>query len=140
MFTWIDAQHVLFSHITKGIYMKVVTSAENLAPINARRVLATFRQKPAWPIVRISRQTMSGYLVVEMGNSEAGGPADWFHLMAVPLGTSGTTRCQVYPGCRSPDGTRMYFSAEAGSGFHLWREHSDGAAEQLPPTSPRRME
>jgi Tol biopolymer transport system component len=43
---------------------------------------------------------------------------------------SKASRC-TYAGW-SPDGKTMYFSADAGDGFHIWRQHfPDGKADQI---------
>jgi serine/threonine protein kinase len=128
--TWIDAQHVLFSEITKGIYMKVVTSAESRA--DQRDVYL-----PPWPETGMAHRSYLSpnhewVLVVEMGN---GG---WQPCRLVPFDGSSLGKQVGPPGAKctqaawSPDGAWMYFSADAGSGFHLWRQRfPDGAAEQL---------
>jgi serine/threonine protein kinase/Tol biopolymer transport system component len=128
--TWIDAQHVLFSEITKGIYMKVVTSAESRA--DQRDVYLPPSPETGMAHRSYLSPNHEWVLVVEMGN---GG---WQPCRLVPFDGSSLGKQVGPPGAKctqaawSPDGTWMYFSADAGSGFHLWRQRfPDGAAEQL---------
>ena len=128
--TWIDAQHVLFSEITKGIYMKVVTSAESHA--DQRDVYLPPSPETGMAHRSYLSPNHEWVLVVEMGN---GG---WQPCRLVPFDGSSLGKQVGPPGAKctqaawSPDGTWMYFSADAGSGFHLWRQRfPDGAAEQL---------
>jgi Tol biopolymer transport system component len=128
--TWIDAQHVMFSEITKGIYMKLVTSTETRA--EQRDVYL-----PAAPETGMAhRSSLSPnhkwVLVIEMSN---GG---WQPCRLVPFEGGSPGKEVGPPAARclsaawSPDGNWMYFSADTGTGFHLWRQgFPDGAPEQL---------
>lgn len=71
-------------------------------------------------------------LVVEMRNSE------WLPCRLTPFdGASPGRRAGPAPAhCTdaawSPDGKWMYFSADAGNGYHIWRQRfSDGVPEQI---------
>jgi serine/threonine protein kinase/Tol biopolymer transport system component len=128
--TWIDAQHVLFSEITKGIYMKVATSAESRA--DQRDVYLPPSPETGMAHRSYLSPSHEWVLVVEMGN---GG---WQPCRLVPFDGSslgkqvGPSGAKCTHAAWSPDGIWMYFSADAGSGFHLWRQRfPDGAAEQL---------
>ena len=128
--TWIDAQHILFSEITKGIYMKVATSTENRA--DERDVYLPPAPETGMAHRSYLSPNHNWALVVEMGN---GG---WQPCRLVPFDGSSLGK-QVGPeGAKctnaawSPDGNWMYFSADVGNGSHLWRQRfQDGAAEQL---------
>jgi len=69
--------------------------------------------------------------------AEMGGPG-WLSCRLIPFDGSSSGREVGPPAARctnaawSPDGRWIYFSADTGGGFHLWRQRfPEGASEQL---------
>ena len=127
--TWADPSRVLFSEIKKGFSMGVAVAAESRA--KERDVYRP--SEPSWMAHR-SWVSPDGkwVLVSEMD------VISWRPCRVVPFDGSNTgeavgpksARC-TYAGW-SPDGKTMYFSADAGDGFHIWRQHFPaGTPEQL---------
>ncbi|HLY04743.1 MAG TPA: protein kinase, partial [Rhizomicrobium sp.] len=128
--TWIGDRQVMFSEITTGLYMKIVTSDENRG--GQRDVYLP----PDREIGMAHRSYLSPdrkwVLVVEMDNR------GWLPCRLTPFsgGSQGRVVGPAPSRCTSaawsPDGKWMYFSADAGSGFHLWREKfPDGVPQQI---------
>ncbi len=126
--TWIDDQRVLFSEIQTSPHMSIVTADRSRAKERTVYVPATERG---------------------MAHQSALSP-DGKWVLVVEMENSGWTRCRLVPFSGndpghpispagpcvdaewSPDGNWMYFSANAGQGFHLWRERfPNGAPEQI---------
>jgi serine/threonine protein kinase len=125
--TWAGPHQVLFSEAGKA--MKIVTAGESRA--NERDV---YVPKGTGMAHRSYLSPDSKWvLLVEMDES-----ASWMPCRLVPF-SGGSEGRQVGPipsACTeaawSPDGRWMYFAANAGNGFHLWRERfPDGVAEQI---------
>ena len=125
--TWAGPHQVLFSE--DGKPMKIVTAGESRA--NERDVYVPKAGNMA------HRSYLSPdskwVLVVEMDKSVA-----WVPCRLVPFsgGSQGKQVGPVPSACTeaawSPDGRWMYFAANAGNGYHLWRQRfPDGVAEQL---------
>jgi DNA-binding winged helix-turn-helix (wHTH) protein/Tol biopolymer transport system component len=127
--TWADSQHVVFSEIKTGFHMGVVTALESRA---AERDVYL----PADMDGMAHRSWVSPdgkwILLSEMDG------AGWRPCRVLPFAgsTHGDTagpapaRC-TYAGW-SPDGKMMYFSADAGDGYHIWRQHFPrGVPEQM---------
>jgi len=129
--TWVSGAtppRVLFSEWGKGAHMSIITSAENRS--QARTVYA-----PANPDAMAHRSYLSPdgkqVLVVEM---EGG----WRPCRLVPFDGStpgklvGPSPGQCTTAAWSPDGKWMYFSANTGNGYHIWRQRfPDGTPEQV---------
>jgi len=127
--TWIDKQHVLFSEMKTGVQMAIVTATESRSEERNVYVpgMQTWMAHRSWlspdgKWVLVSEMDMVGWRpcrVVPFDGNSAGetvGPA--------------TARC-TYGGW-SPDGKWIYVSADAGDGFHIWRQQfRRGAPEQL---------
>jgi serine/threonine protein kinase len=117
--TWIDKQHVLFSEIKSGVHMALVTAEESRA--GERDVYV-----PAYERGMAHRSWLSPdgkwILVSEMGK------IDWQPCRLLPFDGSsagtgaGPQKAKCTYAAWSPDGKWMYFSADAGDGFHLWRQ------------------
>jgi DNA-binding winged helix-turn-helix (wHTH) protein/Tol biopolymer transport system component len=128
--SWIADHRVMFSEIGPGMYMKIATAAETRA--EARDV---YRPPPS-ELSMAHRSYLSpdgrSVLVAEMD------PHGWLPCRLLPFGTSSSGR-QVGPrpgkctsAAWSPDGRWMYFSADAGKGFHIWRQRfQSGDPEQI---------
>ena len=125
--TWVGPHQVLFSEQDKA--MKIVTAGESR--VNERDVYVPKGTNMA------HRSYLSPdskwVLIAEMGES-----VSWLPCRLVPF-SGGSEGKQVGPipsACTeaawAPDGRWMYFAANAGNGFHLWRERfPDGVAEQI---------
>ena len=127
--TWADRQHVVFSEVKTGWHMGIATATEGRA--GERDVYL-----PADMTGMAHRSWVSPngkwILVSEMD------PVGWRPCRVLPFdgSTQGETvgpkaaRC-TYAGW-SPDGSMMYLSADAGDGYHIWRQHFPrGAPEQM---------
>jgi len=127
--TWTDKQHILFSRIKgSSTYMSLATAQENRT--GERDVYLP----EGWGMAHRSWLSPDGKLVLISEMNLKG----WAPCRVLPFdgSTSGETagpkgaRC-TYAGW-SPDGKTMYFSADAGDGFHIWRQRfPKGAPEQL---------
>lgn len=121
--TWVDRQHVVFSEIGTGVHMGIATATESRA--GERSVYL-----PGGMAGMAHRSWVSPdgkwILVSEMDD------VGWQPCRVLPFdgSTSGETagprpaRC-TYAGW-SPDGRMMYFSADAGDGYHIWRQRFPG--------------
>jgi len=131
--TWIhptgSQSQILFSELTgQGIQMAVSTATEGR--LNARRVYT-----PSLPNGMAHRSSLSpdgrSVLVVEMLGA-------WQPCRLVPFDGSGKGRVVGPPSAPctdaawSPDGAWMYVAANAGDGYHIWRQkYPDGRPEQV---------
>jgi Tol biopolymer transport system component/predicted Ser/Thr protein kinase len=126
--SWVTPNQVMFSEMGRDSYTKVVTAYVSRA--NQRDV---YLPKPDKMAHRSYLSPDSKWvLAVEMEND------GWAPCRLVPF-AGGSEGMQVGPvpsecaeAAWSPDGRWMYFAANAGSGFHLWRQRfPDGAVEQV---------
>jgi DNA-binding winged helix-turn-helix (wHTH) protein/Tol biopolymer transport system component len=118
--SWIADHRVMFSEIANGYYMKIATSTESRA--EERDVY----RPPSSELSMAHRSYLSPdrkwVIVVEMD------PRGWLPCRLVPFdgSSSGKPVGPVPSKCTnaawSPDGNWMYFSADTGSGFHIWRQ------------------
>lgn len=131
--TWVrpttQQPQILFSELTgENIHMVLTTATEGR--LNARRVYA-----PPGTGQMAHRSFLSPdgqwVLVVEMGSG-------WLPCRLVPFAGGAPAREVGPPSAPctdaswSPDGQWMYFSANAGNGFHIWRQKfPDGSPEQV---------
>lgn len=127
--TWVDRTHVMFSEAGSVMSMGVVTATESRAgernvyhPTALRGMAHRSWISPDAASVLISEMDHLGWLpcrVLPFDGSTSGevvGPKN--------------ARC-TYAGW-SPDGHLLYFSANAGDGYHIWRQHYPrGVPEQL---------
>ncbi len=127
---WIGPNQLLFSEIKTGIHMGIVMSSEDRS--DARDVYLP----PQDGMAHRSYPSPDGkwVLVVEMDEKSA-----WLPCRLVPVaggGSVGRPNAPPGAGCTSaawaPDGTWMYVTANAGDGFHIWRQASaDSSPEQI---------
>ncbi len=128
--TWFDDRHVLFSEIKSGIHMAVVTATESRA--DERDVYVPTQQ---------TGMAHRSYL----------SPNHKWVLVATEMDNTGEKPCRLVPfeggspgrivgppnslctyAAWSKDGNWMFFSANPGRGFHLWRQRfPDGEAQQF---------
>ena len=127
--TWIDRNRLLFSKFMSNGSMRIVTSTESrtderdvYVPNSTGMAHRSYLSPDA-----------NSVAIVEMGETGA-----WLPCRVVPLsgGTPGEpigphkSRCTV--AAWSPDQQWIYMSADAGDGFHLWRQRFPGGQpEQL---------
>ena len=126
--TWVDRQQVLFSEIKTGTLMTIATATESRAAERHVYVPTIWGMahrswlSPDRKWVLVSEMDVVGWRpcrVLPFDGSSIG-------EMAGPK----TARC-TYAGW-SPDGRWMYFSADAGDGFHIWRQpFPKGVPEQM---------
>lgn len=128
--TWIGPQQVMFSEITTGLYMKIAASDQN------RGAQRDVYLPPAAEIGMAHHSYLSPdrkwVLVAEMDNR------GWLPCRVTTFSggsygrIAGPAPSKCMEAAWSPDGNWMYFSADAGSGFHLWRQKfPNGTAEQI---------
>lgn len=135
--TWIDQKHVLFSEIKSGVQMAIVMATE--ARSEERDVYL-----PSSPGGMAHRSWLSPdgkWVLISEMDSVGWRPC---RLLAFDSGSVGETvgppsgQC-TYAGW-SPDGKWMYFSANAGDGFHIWRQHFTGGTPQQVTFGPTEQE
>jgi eukaryotic-like serine/threonine-protein kinase len=126
--SWTDVDHVMFSEIIKGQHMTLMAANENrseerqvyVPPTEfgmAHRSLLSPDRK--W--VLVSEMNQSGWLPCRLL------PFDGRSL-GQPVGPSAPCTSAAW----SPDGKWMYFAADTGTGYHIWRQRfPEGRREQL---------
>ena len=127
---WIDRGRLMFSEYRgHGLHMGVVTSDESrngvrdvYIPEDVNGMAHRSALSPDKKWVLIVEMDISGWLpcrVVPFDGTSRGRP----------IGTPGS---QCTSAAWSPDGKWMYFSANTGDGFHIWRQgFPNGALEQV---------
>ncbi|HSD72976.1 MAG TPA: protein kinase, partial [Thermoanaerobaculia bacterium] len=127
--TWIDREHLLFSEIKKGIHMAIVTATESRAEAREVYVPPTEPGMAHYSYLSPDRKWV---LVVEMDATS------WLPCRVVPFDASSKGRTVGPPNGRctsaawTPSGRWMFFTADVGDGFHVWRQRfPDGKPEQV---------
>jgi len=127
--TWVQADRVLFSQITRGMHMTVVTATA--ARANVRDVYVP----PEDRMAHRSAASPDGRWVLVSSEMNASG---WLPCRLVPVDGSQAGRIVGPPGAQcthaawSPDGRRMYFSAATRAGFRTWwQEFPNGTPMQM---------
>jgi Tol biopolymer transport system component len=125
--TWLDERHVLFSEITTGLHMGVVTATEDRSEY---RQIYFPRNKRGMVHLSYASPGRKWALAVEMD------PV-WQPCRVIPLDGSSQGR-QAGPTGRctsaawSPDGKWMYLGVEVNGENHLWRQRfPTGKPEQI---------
>jgi len=127
--TWIDDQHVLFSEVKKGIHMGIVTATESRT--EAHDVYLPRTEQGMAHDSSISPDQKRVVL------AEMDAKSDWLPCRIVPFdgSSSGHEVGPKAPCTRarwSPDGKWIYFSVNAGEGYHIWRQRfPNGEPEQV---------
>jgi Tol biopolymer transport system component len=129
--TWMAPNQVLFSEVRPGNNMGIVTTTESRT--ESRDLY--FPHLPASGMAHRSYRSPDGksLLVVEMNDESV-----WLPCRLLPLDNSspgrpvGPLKSRCTNAAWTPDGRWMFFSADAGDGFHLWRQRfPDGEPEQI---------
>jgi Tol biopolymer transport system component/tRNA A-37 threonylcarbamoyl transferase component Bud32 len=131
---WIGEQRLLFSEIKRGIHMGIVTATESRT--ESRDIYLPPHERA---MAHRSYLAPDGkwVLLVEMDNTGLFQPC-----RVVPFDGSSAGKQVGPPGAKctsaawSTDGRWMYFSADAGGSFHIWRQRfsgggGEGAPEQI---------
>jgi serine/threonine protein kinase/Tol biopolymer transport system component len=127
--TWIDKQHILFSEKRTGVRMALVTAEESRAaqrdvyvPSNEEGMAHRSWLSPDTKWVLVSEMDNIGWQpcrLLPFDGSSSGAPA-------------GPQKAKCTYAAWSSDGKWMYFSADTGDGFHLWRQRfPNGPPEQI---------
>ena len=126
--TWIGANELLFSEIKTGMHMAIVRSNDSRSDSRDVYVPPHTNGMAHRSYVSPDRKWV---LVVEMDERSAWVPCRVLSIAggaSRPVGPVG--RCT--DAAWSPDGRWMYFSADAGDGFHVWRQQfPSGEPEQV---------
>ena len=127
--TWLGTDDLLFSEIKAGLHMAVVRSRQSRA--DARDVYLPPHESGMAHRSYVSPDR-TRVLLVEMGDGGV-----WLPCRSLPIDggashVAGPPNARCTEGAWSPDGHWMYFSADAGNGFHVWRQRvPDGRPEQV---------
>jgi Tol biopolymer transport system component len=129
--TWTpdDAGHkrVLFSEWEQGIHMTVVSSAENRTEAHTVYAPASINGMAHRAYLSPDQKSL---LIAEMDGG-------WTCRLAsydghTPSSLIGPASSQCTTAAWSPDGKWMYFSANPGNGYHIWRQRfPNGVPEQM---------
>jgi DNA-binding winged helix-turn-helix (wHTH) protein/Tol biopolymer transport system component len=127
--SWVRDDQVLFSQITRGLHMTVVTATTARADVRDVYVPPTDR------MAHRSAASPDGRWVLVSSEMNASG---WLPCRLVPMDGSDTGRSVGPPdtpcthAAWSPDGRWMYFSAATRAGFRTWRQKfPDGTPVQM---------
>jgi Tol biopolymer transport system component len=129
--TWIAPNQVLFSEVRPGNNMGIVMATEGRSEAHD----LYFPHLPASGMAHRSYRSPDGksVLIVEMDDRSVWVPC---RLLPSDGSSSGRPVGPLQSRCTNaawtPDGRWMFFSADAGDGFHLWRQRfPDGVPEQI---------
>jgi Tol biopolymer transport system component/predicted Ser/Thr protein kinase len=128
--TWIDAHHLLFSEISQGVHMAIVTATDSRIESRAVYVPPTgdgmahrSYVSPDGKWVLVAEMDVSAWLPCRVV------PFDGSSLGTV-VGPGGGSICQS--AAWSPDGKWIYLTSNFGGAFHIWRQHfPEGKPEQV---------
>jgi Tol biopolymer transport system component len=132
--SWVDSttspRRVMYSALTgEGIHLGIMTATESRSEERKVYLPADVNGMAHRSFLSPDRKSV---LIVEMNASA------WLPCRIVPFDGSSSGRrvgpapAQCTDAAWSPDGKWMYFSANAGSGYHIWRQrYPDGAPEQV---------
>jgi eukaryotic-like serine/threonine-protein kinase len=127
--TWIGQRDLLFSEIKTGIHMAIVTSADDRA---ASRDLYVPPHSSGMAHRSYASPDRRWVLVVEMDHRGIWLPCRRLPMEGGASQVAGPSNSRCTDAAWSTDGRWMYFSADAGDGFHVWRQRfPDGVPEQV---------
>ncbi len=128
--SWLDSDHVLFSEIKTGMHMALVTAKESrteerdvYVPASDRGMAHRSQASPdrKWVLVSTEMDD-NGWLPCRLLPFDGSNPG---HQV-------GPLKAQCFTARWSPDGRWMFFSADTGSGSHIYRQSfPDGPVVQL---------
>lgn len=127
---WIGPKHLMFTEVRNAAWhMGIVTTTENRA--ESRDVYLPADDQAGMAHRSYLSPDRKQVLVAEMDKT------GWLPCRVMPFDGSsrGTTVGPAPSRCTdvawSPDGKWMYFTADVGEGFHLWRQRQGAAPEQI---------
>jgi serine/threonine protein kinase len=130
---WVSKQKLLFSEKMRGSHgnhMKIVAADESRA--NTRDLYVPM---PKGAMAHRSFPSPDGNWALAAEMDDRG---TWLPCRLIPIDGSSASRPVGPPGACwfaawSPDGKWMYFSSNAGDGFHIWRQRFGTGATLAPP-------
>ncbi len=128
--TWVGPSELMFSEVKNGVHLMAIVRSSESRPGTRDLYVPTTQSGMA----HRSYVSPDGarVLVVEMDDKGVWLPC---RLLPIDGGASravGPSKARCTSAAWSPDGRWMYFSADAGDGFHIWRQRlPSGAPEQL---------
>ena len=127
---WLPSGLVLFSEITSGLHMQVVTATESR--MSSRVVYSPVLEMGMAHYSSPSPDSRAA-LIVEMGKTHTfDSPCRLVPLDGSSAGHIVGPAGMCYSAAWSPDGRWMYFAANVGGHSHLWRQQvPNGAPEQI---------
>jgi serine/threonine protein kinase/Tol biopolymer transport system component len=121
--TWIGPRQLLFSEITRGLHMSVVTADDQRArlrdvygPTDGNGMAHRSYLSPDHGWILLAEMNAIGWLpcrLVPFDGRSQGRPV-------------GPVKASCTSAAWSRDGQWMFFSANAGDGFHIWRQRFEG--------------
>jgi Tol biopolymer transport system component len=127
--TWVGQKALLFSEIKTGNHMVIATSSDGRS---ASRDLYVPPHTSGMAHRSYASPDAKWALLVEMDQQGV-----WLPCRRVPIAggdsqPAGPPKSRCTDAAWSTDGRWMFFSADAGDGFHVWRQRfPDGAPEQV---------
>ncbi len=126
---WIAANDLLFSQVRTGHHMGIVVSP---ADRPASRALYFPAHTGGMAHRSYASPDRRSVLVVEMSETNLWVPCRLVSIDGAATRLVGPSQARCTGAAWSPDGQWMYFNADAGDGFHIWRQRfTGGAPEQL---------